>query len=119
MLHTTTTLSLLFFIVQRAPWYVTISFIASDAKVWDPEGKQYYDFLSAYSAINQGHCHPDIAMVMTDQLNKLTLSSRAFHNSTFPEFAKYMNETFGYDMVSGLFIIILSFVFFLMLRCFQ
>lgn len=67
--------------------------------VWDPEGKQYFDFLSAYSAINQGHCHPDIAMVMTDQLNKLTLSSRAFHNSTFPEYAKYMHETFGYDML--------------------
>jgi ornithine--oxo-acid transaminase len=65
--------------------------------VKDPEGKEYFDFLSAYSAVNQGHCHPDIAKVMIDQLQKLTLSSRAFHNSTFPKYAKFMNKTFGYE----------------------
>jgi ornithine--oxo-acid transaminase len=65
--------------------------------VKDPEGKQYFDFLSAYSAVNQGHCHPDIAKVMIEQLQKLTLSSRAFHNSTFPKYAKYMSQRFGYE----------------------
>jgi len=70
---------------------------AKGCVVKDPEGKQYFDFLSAYSAVNQGHCHPDIAKVMIEQLQKLTLSSRAFHNSTFPLYAKYMNQRFGYE----------------------
>ncbi|MFM6937717.1 MAG: aminotransferase class III-fold pyridoxal phosphate-dependent enzyme, partial [Aquirufa sp.] len=48
--------------------------------VWDVEGKQYFDFLSAYSAVNQGHCHPRLIQAITDQAQKLTLSSRAFHN---------------------------------------
>ena len=51
--------------------------------VWDVEGKQYFDFLSAYSAVNQGHCHPRIVEAMTTQAQKLTLTSRAFHNDTF------------------------------------
>ena len=50
------------------------------AKVWDVEGKEYFDFLSAYSAVNQGHCHPKIIKAMTDQAERLTLSSRAFYN---------------------------------------
>uniref|UniRef100_A0A060TEU7 Ornithine aminotransferase n=1 Tax=Blastobotrys adeninivorans TaxID=409370 RepID=A0A060TEU7_BLAAD len=69
------------------------------AHVWDPEGKQYLDFLSAYSAVNQGHCHPKIIQALTEQAQKLTLSSRAFHNDVFGQFAKYVTEYFGYDMV--------------------
>lgn len=72
---------------------------ATGCLVWDPEGNQYYDFLSAYSAVNQGHCHPEIAKVMIEQLQKLTLSSRAFHNSTFPTYAKFMSELFGYESI--------------------
>jgi len=67
--------------------------------VWDPEGKRYYDFLSAYSAVNQGHCHPKILQALTIQAQKCTLSSRAFFNSVFPKFAKYATEYFGYDMI--------------------
>lgn len=69
------------------------------ARVWDPEGKEYLDFLSAYSAVNQGHCHPKIIQALTEQAQKLTLSSRAFHNDVFGQFAKYVTEYFGYDMV--------------------
>lgn len=61
-------------------------------KVWDPEGKEYLDFLSAYSAVNQGHCHPKIIKALTDQAQRLTLSSRAFYNDVFPGFAKYVTE---------------------------
>jgi len=66
---------------------------------WDPEGNKYYDFLSAYSAVNQGHCHPKIVQAMIQQAQKCTLSSRAFYNSVFPRFAKFITEMFGYDMV--------------------
>ncbi|KAF9239446.1 pyridoxal phosphate-dependent transferase [Melanogaster broomeanus] len=72
---------------------------AKGAKVWDPEGKEYIDMLSAYSAVNQGHCHPKIVATLVEQAQKLTLSSRAFYNSVFPLFAKQMKETFGYDRV--------------------
>jgi len=72
---------------------------ASGVDVWDPEGKHYYDFLSAYSAVNQGHCHPKIVKAMVDQASKCSLSSRAFYNGVFPQFAKLVTETFGYDMV--------------------
>lgn len=72
---------------------------AQGALVWDPEGKQYIDFLSAYSAVNQGHCHPRIVGALVAQAQKLTLSSRAFYNSTFGPFAKKVTELFGYDMV--------------------
>lgn len=68
-------------------------------QVWDPEGKQYYDFLSAYSAVNQGHCHPAILRALYEQASKLTLSSRAFYNSVLPRFAQYMSDLFGYDKV--------------------
>ncbi|KAG6833409.1 ornithine aminotransferase [Tephrocybe sp. NHM501043] len=72
---------------------------AKGAKVWDPEGKEYIDMLSAYSAVNQGHCHPRIVATLVEQAQKLTLSSRAFYNSVFGRFAKHITETFGYDMV--------------------
>lgn len=72
---------------------------ASGAHVWDPEGKEYLDFLSAYSAVNQGHCHPKIVKALVDQASVLTLSSRAFSNDSFAEFAKYITEYFDYEMV--------------------
>ncbi|THU85517.1 ornithine-oxo-acid aminotransferase [Dendrothele bispora CBS 962.96] len=72
---------------------------ANGAKVWDPEGNEYIDMLSAYSAVNQGHCHPRIAATLIEQCQKLTLSSRAFYNSVFGQFAKQITEMFGYDMV--------------------
>jgi ornithine--oxo-acid transaminase len=67
--------------------------------VWDLEGKKYYDFLSAYSAINQGHCHPRIVGALKAQAEKITLTSRAFYNSRLGEFEKYMSEYFGFDKV--------------------
>lgn len=67
--------------------------------VWDPEGKKYYDFLSAYSAVNQGHCHPKIINALIDQARTLTLTSRAFYNNKLGEYEKYVTEYFGYDMV--------------------
>ena len=65
--------------------------------VWDAEGKKYYDFLSAYSAVNQGHCHPRIVKAMTDQAQTLTLTSRAFYNDILGKYEKYATETFNYD----------------------
>ncbi|MBQ9638693.1 MAG: ornithine--oxo-acid transaminase [Bacteroidales bacterium] len=67
--------------------------------VWDCEGKRYFDFLSAYSAVNQGHCHPKIVKVLCDQAQQLTLSSRAFYNNCLGEWEKYVTEYFGYDKV--------------------
>jgi ornithine--oxo-acid transaminase len=67
--------------------------------VWDVEGKKYLDFLSAYSAVNQGHCHPKIVKALTEQAQKLTLTSRAFYNSVLGEYEKYITEYFGYDKV--------------------
>jgi ornithine--oxo-acid transaminase len=67
--------------------------------VWDVEGKKYLDFLSAYSAVNQGHCHRKIINALTEQANKLTLTSRAFYNSVLGEYEKYITEYFGYDKV--------------------
>lgn len=67
--------------------------------VWDVEGKRYFDFLSAYSAVNQGHCHPHIVKALKDQAEKLTLTSRAFYNSNLGPFEKFMTELFGYDKV--------------------
>ena len=67
--------------------------------VWDVEGKKYYDFLSAYSAVNQGHCHPKIINTMIEQAQKLTLTSRAFYNSALGEFEEYITKYFGYDKV--------------------
>lgn len=67
--------------------------------VWDVEGKVYYDFLSAYSAVNQGHCHPLIIDALKKQADKLTLTSRAFYNNILGEYEKYITEYFGYDKV--------------------
>jgi ornithine--oxo-acid transaminase len=67
--------------------------------VWDVEGKKYYDFLSGYSALNQGHCHPKIISSLLFQAQRLTLTSRAFHNDQFGEFARYITGYFGYDKV--------------------
>mmetsp|Transcript_12018 Transcript_12018/g.19559 ORF Transcript_12018/g.19559 Transcript_12018/m.19559 type:complete len:439 (-) Transcript_12018:39-1355(-) len=69
------------------------------ANVWDVEGKQYLDFLSAYSAVNQGHCHPKIVKALTDQAGTLALTSRAFYNSVLGEYAEYITKMFGYDKV--------------------
>ncbi|ODN80597.1 ornithine-oxo-acid transaminase [Cryptococcus amylolentus CBS 6039] len=69
------------------------------AHVWDPEGNEYLDFLSAYSAVNQGHCHPEILKSLVEQASKLTLSSRAFYSSNLGPFAKKITSMFGYDMV--------------------
>jgi ornithine--oxo-acid transaminase len=72
---------------------------AKGVHVWDVEGKQYYDFLSAYSAVNQGHCHPRIANVMAEQAHILTLTSRAFYNDKLGECEKYLCKYFGYEKV--------------------
>lgn len=69
------------------------------AKVWDVEGKEYFDFLSAYSAVNQGHCHPKIIGAMVDQAQTLTLTSRAFYSDALGLYEKYITEFFGYDKV--------------------
>jgi len=60
---------------------------------------QYLDFLSAYSAVNQGHCHPELVKALTEQASRLTLSSRAFYNDVFPRFAEFVTKFFNYDMV--------------------
>ncbi len=67
--------------------------------VWDVEGKRYFDFLSAYSAVNQGHCHPKIIRALTEQAKRLTLTSRAFYNSVLGEYEEYITKYFGYDKV--------------------
>lgn len=67
--------------------------------VWDVEGKKYFDFLSAYSAVNQGHCHPHIIKALTDQAHQLTLTSRAFYNSVLGEYEEFMCKFFGYNRV--------------------
>lgn len=67
--------------------------------VWDVEGKRYYDFLSAYSAVNQGHCHPRIINALVEQSQKLTLTSRAFYNSMLGRFEEFITQFFGYDRV--------------------
>jgi ornithine--oxo-acid transaminase len=67
--------------------------------VWDVEGKKYFDFLSGYSAVNQGHCHPKIVAAFIEQAKELTLTSRAFHNSSLGEYEQYITAYFGYDKV--------------------
>ncbi len=68
-------------------------------RVWDVEGKEYFDFLSAYSAVNQGHCHPKIVGALTEQAQKLTLTSRAFYNDALGVYEQYVTRYFGYDKV--------------------
>ncbi|MEY2830600.1 MAG: ornithine--oxo-acid aminotransferase [Bacteroidota bacterium] len=82
--------------------YHPIPVVIENAKgvyVWDVEGKKYFDFLSAYSAVNQGHCHPKIINTFIEQAQQLTLTSRAFYNNKLGEFAKYITTLFGYDKV--------------------
>ena len=67
--------------------------------VWDAEGERYYDFLSAYSAVNQGHCHPKIIGALKTQAETLTLTSRAFYNDALGEYEKYITSYFGFDKV--------------------
>jgi ornithine--oxo-acid transaminase len=67
--------------------------------LWDVEGKHYYDFLSGYSAVNQGHCHPAIVQTLIDQVQSLTLTSRAFYNDQLGEYEKFITEFFGFDKV--------------------
>ena len=67
--------------------------------VWDVNGKKYFDFLSAYSAVNQGHCHPKIIKSLNDQAAELTLTSRAFHNNILADYEEYITKLFGYDKV--------------------
>jgi len=67
--------------------------------LWDVDGKRYYDFLSGYSAVNQGHCHPRIIRALIEQAQKLTLTSRAFHNNLLGEYARFISSYFGYDKV--------------------
>ena len=67
--------------------------------VWDVDGKRYYDFLSAYSAVNQGHCHPKIIQALTEQVQKMTLTSRAFYNDKLGVYEKYITEYFGFEKV--------------------
>lgn len=67
--------------------------------VWDVEGKQYFDFLAAYSAVNQGHCHPKITGALIEQAQKLSLTSRAFYNDSLGEYAKFITSYFGYDKI--------------------
>lgn len=82
--------------------YHSLPVILSKGKgvhVWDVDGNKYYDFLSAYSAVNQGHCHPTIIETLIEQSQKLTLSSRAFYNNALGEYAEYITTLFGYDKV--------------------
>ena len=67
--------------------------------VWDVEGNKYYDFLSAYSAVNQGHCHPRIIQALQDQAKVMTLTSRAFHNNVLGPYEEYITKLFGYDKI--------------------
>lgn len=67
--------------------------------VWDVEGKKYYDFLSAYSAVNQGHCHPKIIAALTEQASQLTLTSRAFYNDALGPYEQFVTSYFGFDKV--------------------
>ena len=67
--------------------------------VWDVEGKKYYDFLSAYSAMNQGHCHPKLIAALKEQADNLTLTSRAFYNDMLGVYEKYITDYFGFDKV--------------------
>ena len=68
-------------------------------RLFDVDGKEYFDFLSAYSAVNQGHCHPKIIGALVEQAQKLTLASRAFHNDSLGEYAEFVTSYFGYDRV--------------------
>jgi ornithine--oxo-acid transaminase len=75
------------------------SFFITGTRLWDINGNEYFDFLSAYSAVNQGHCHPKIIKALTDQANTLTLTSRAFHNDCLGDYSQFITSYFGFDRV--------------------
>lgn len=85
-------MGLLFIVFLATTWF-------SGVYVWDVEGRKYYDFLSAYSAVNQGHCHPKIVDALKEQADVLTLTSRAFYSDVLGEYEEYMTKLFGYDKV--------------------
>ena len=91
-------------------------FDISGIYVYDVEGNKYFDFLSAYSAVNQGHCHPKIIDALKKQADKLTLTSRAFYNDCLGEFEEYITKLFGYDKVLPMNSGILVLVVFLLLN---
>lgn len=72
---------------------------AEGAHVWDPEGRQYLDFLSAYSVVNQGHCHPALVKALVEQASRLTITSRAFYSDVLPKWAEKVTNVFGYEKV--------------------
>ena len=76
-----------------------VVFPAPGLFVWDVEGNRYFDFLSAYSAVNQGHCHPKIIAALTAQASRLTLTSRAFYNDVLGSYEEYITKLFGYHKV--------------------
>ena len=92
-------------------------------RVWDVEGRIYYDFLSAYSAVNQGHCHPRITKALNDQADTITLTSRAFYNDVLGEYEEYITKLFGYDKVlpmnTGTYLFIYFILFFLFILSHQ
>lgn len=81
------------------PVVSVIALLSLGIYVWDVEGNRYYDFLSAYSAVNQGHCHPKIIAALNAQASKLTLTSRAFYNNVLGAYEEYITNLFGYDKV--------------------
>ena len=87
---------------------VCVCTIVAGVFVWDVEGNRYYDFLSAYSAVNQGHCHPRIVKALQDQAAVLTLTSRAFYSDLLGQYEQFVTRLFGYDkllpMNTGLFL---------------
>lgn len=89
-----------FYWVYRFFVFVVLQiFYISGVYVWDIDGKQYFDFLSAYSAVNQGHCHPKIINALKEQADILTLTSRAFYSDMLGEYEEYITKFFGYDKV--------------------
>ncbi len=82
--------------------YRSLPIVFSRAKgvsVWDPEGRHYLDFHAASTALNHGHCHPKLVATLVEQASRLTLTSRAFHNDMYPQFAQFVTKLFGYDRV--------------------
>lgn len=92
--------TVLIFELYVAHWFSKMTlFIYLGIYVWDVEGRKYFDFLSAYSAVNQGHCHPKIVNALKSQADKLTLTSRAFYNNVLGEYEEYVTKLFNYHKV--------------------